>query len=211
MTATPRASNEYSRGRGASGRVSGADESRLARGSRSPQAPPWGRVAAWVFLGAASGAALLIVAEFTTLYTEQISTFATPLSSTRTGSHDSYALIPIAVLVVLLAFAVLRAGSRPALLGIGIAGLVALLIALLGDLPDANSTGNLIAPSGQVVAARTSPGVGMYLETTGAVLLIATCGLGFLFLGPPPPPARGPRERSPRPAEAAAGPRESGS
>ena len=96
---------------------------------------------------------------------------------------------------MILAFAVLRAGSRPALLAIGISGVVALLIALLGDLPDANSSGNLPTPSGQFVAARTTPGVGMYLETTGAVVLIATCGLGFMFLGPPQPPRRGPAQR----------------
>ena len=150
---------------------------------------------AWLFLGTVTGAALLIVAEFTTLYREQISTYQSPLSTTGTGSHDSYALIPIAVLAVILAFAVLRAGSRPALLAIGIAGVVALLIALLGDLPDANSSGNLPTPSGQFVAARTTPGVGMYLETTGAIVLIATCGLGFMFLGPPQPPRRGPAQR----------------
>jgi len=211
VSAPPRARTEYSRGSEASEGVSGAGQRRFSRGARGPLKPPWGRVGAWLFLGSTVAAALLIVAEFTTLYDEQISTSAVPLHSTGTGAHDSYAVIPISVLVLLLAFAVLRAGSRPALLAIGIAGLVALLIALLGDLPDANSTGNLQSPSGQIVQARTTPGVGMYLESAGAILLIATCGLGFLFLGPPVPSPRRVAEPAPAQADPGAGPGQSGS
>jgi hypothetical protein len=143
------------------------------------------------------GAVLLIVAEFTTLYTQQVARYATPPITVGTGSHDSYALIPIAVLALLLGFSVLRFGSRPALLAIGIAGVVALLIALLGDLPDSHTSGLVGAPNGQFVTARTTPSTGMYLETAGAIVLIATCGLGFLLLGPPQ--AR-PRPASHRPA-----------
>lgn len=134
------------------------------------------------FAGALLGAVLLIAAEFTTLYTERIGNATTTVG---TGTHDSYALLPIAALVVILALAVLRAASRPALLAIGIAGGVALLIALLDDLPDAHSNSAFREPSGKLVSAGTSAGAGMYLETAGAVLLIGVCGIGFLMLGPP--------------------------
>ena len=161
----------------------------------------------WLFIGAVAGAALLIVAEFTTLYVQQIGNATTDVG---TGSHDTYALVPIAMLTVFLGFAVLRGGSRPALLAIGITGVVALLIALLGDLPDTHA--NSLSFNGSVnVNASTSAGVGMYLETTGAVVLIATCGLGFLFIGPPQPPGRGPAQTPPAAAETPAGRRQSGS
>src|SRR5260370_26265932 len=113
--------------------------------------------------------------------------------------------IPIAVLALLLGFAVLRAGSRPALLALGITGAVALLIALLGDLPDAQSSGNLLqSTGGQLVSAGNTPSTGMYLETAGAIVLIPTCGLGFMLLGPPqrrspatPAPPSGPPDARP--------------
>src|SRR5207245_2503091 len=129
---TPRATTEYSRGSKASGGGSGDRQGRFSRGLRGAPRPPWGRVGVWLFIGAVAGAALLIVAEFTTLYVQQIGNATTDVG---TGSHDTYALVPIAMLTVFLGFAVLRGGSRPALLAIGITGVVALLIALLGALP----------------------------------------------------------------------------
>lgn len=195
MSAPSGTKSQYSRGRGDSQGVSGPPKRPFSRGSSRLGTVPFGPLGAGLFGGAVLGAALLIVAEFTTLYTQQISTYATPPVTEGTGPHDSYALIPIAVLAVLLGLAVLRGGSRPALLAVGIAGLVALLIALLGDLPDAHTSGLIAAPSGQFVSARTTPSTGMYLETSGAIVLIATCGLGFMLLGPP--------RRRPRPASAA--------
>lgn len=203
MSATPRAKNEYSRGSGPSGDVSGGAGSRISGGSGGPRAAPFGRVGAAIFGSTLLAAILMVVAEFTSLYREQIGT-SQPISIS-TGTHDSYALIPIAVLAVMLAFAVLRVGSRPALLAIAISGTVALLIALLGDLPDTNSVGvNPGCGPRNCVQVVRHPASGMYLETAGAILLIAASGLGFLLLGRPGPPA--PR-RAP-PPDAAAGPPE---
>lgn len=185
MSAPPRARSEYSRGTGASEGVSEAHDSRLSHGSGGVTPPPWGSVGGWLFGAALLGAVLLLVAEFTTLYTERIASFHAPATAVATGPHDSYAMVPIAILAVILAAAVLRAGSRPALLAVGIAGLVALLIALLGDLPDSHASGLIIGPSGQFVSAVSDPGAGMYLETLGAVVLIAVSGLGFILIGRP--------------------------
>jgi hypothetical protein len=190
MSAPPRTTDEYSRGSGGSEGSGAAGRQRFSAASGAPLPAPFGRIGTGIFAGAVLGAILLVVAEFTTLYHLKITSSQTPLSSEGTGPHDSYALIPIAVLILVLAFAVLRAGSRPALLAIGIAGAVALLIALLGDLPDVNSTGNNRLATGQVVAVGTEPGPGMYLETAGAIALVAVCGLGFLLLGRPPPVKR---------------------
>jgi hypothetical protein len=130
----------------------------------------------------AAGALLLIAAEFAPLYQVHLSTKVTPLQSVTAGSHNSYAMIPIAVLATALAFAAWRGGSRAALLAVGVLGVVGLLIALVGDLPDAHAMG--LAQHNSVTAT-TTPRAGLYLETGGAILLIATSGIAFLMVGLP--------------------------
>ena len=75
-----------------------------------------------VLCGGLLGALLLLVAEFTTLYDVQDDHRRRLVKSVSTGSNHSYALVPIALLAALLAFAVWRTGSRPALLAIGVLG-----------------------------------------------------------------------------------------
>jgi hypothetical protein len=172
-----------------------AGAKRSPRRSAAPDPAPAGWLPADVIRGAALagalvGALLLIVAEFTSLY--QVHTAASPLpvKIVGTGDNDSYALIPLALLAAGLGYAVYRSGSRPALLAIGIVGLFALLIALLGDLPDAQATGLVGTPTSHFVNASSTPSAGLYLETLGAVVLIATCVLGFMMLGRPEPRRR---------------------
>jgi hypothetical protein len=137
-----------------------------------------------ILAGALLGALLTLVAEFTTLYQVHLATSSTPIKSVGTGSNHSYAMVPLALLAAALAIAVVRTGSRVALLAIGVLGLVALLIALLIDLPDAHATGLAGSAASHYVNASSTPSAGLYMETLGAVLLITTSGLGFLMLGP---------------------------
>jgi hypothetical protein len=130
------------------------------------------------------GSLLLVVAEFTTLFTVHVETSSAPIKTVTTGSHHSYALIPIAVLAAALAIGVFRDGSRPALLAIGLLGIVTLLIALLGDLPDANATGLAGSSSTQLVNASSTPSAGLYLETLGAVVFVITCGVALMARAP---------------------------
>src|SRR5436309_8610183 len=133
MNATPPEANyEYSRGH----RAPMGDSSRGTHGSG-----PRSALTTWVLCGGVLGAALLIVAEFTTLYNERTSTSSAILKSVATGSNHSYAMLPIAILASVLAYAVWRAVNRPALLALGVLGLLALLISLLNDLPDAHRSG----------------------------------------------------------------------
>src|SRR5262249_29328347 len=89
----------------------------------------------------------------------------------------------------ILALAVWRAGSRPALLGLGVLGGVALVIALLGDLPHATSSG-LLFTSSHFVEAKATPSAGFFIETIAALLLLIAGVSGFLLAPPPPRPAR---------------------
>jgi hypothetical protein len=181
----PEANTEYSKGpRGSRrflARLLQGDSGRRGRGAEQiPGSIRWG------VLGASLLAALLmVVAEFTTLFTVHVESSSTAIKTVTTGSHHSYALLPIAVLVTVLAIAFWRDASRPALLAIGLLGIVALLIALLGDLPDANATGLAGSSTTHYVNASSTPSAGLYLETLGAVALVITCGVGFIALGAP--------------------------
>jgi hypothetical protein len=88
-----------------------------------------------------------------------------------------------------LAFAVYRHGNRPAFLGFAVLGIAALLIALLGDLPDARTSGLIGSSAGGYVQATSRPSAGLYMETLGAVLLLAAGGLRLLL--PAATPATG--------------------
>jgi hypothetical protein len=154
-------------------------------GAAQPRDGAGGPVRAAILAGGLLGALLLVGAEFTTLFDVHVQTSPTPIKSVGTGSHHSYALIPIAVVAAVLAIGVLRDGSRPALLAIGLLGVAALVLALVGDLPDAQASGLVGTSTTHYVDANSTPSAGLYLETLGAVVLIITCGVGFLMLGPP--------------------------
>lgn len=198
MNATPpEAKTEYSRGSGRSGTASGGDsesessaaarrsaERRARRGEPAARVPQLIRGA--ILFGGLLGVLLLIIAEFTTLFTVRTSAGNGAVASTSTGTHHTYALLPIAALVALLSVAVYVAVSRPALLAIGLLSVLTLLIALLGDLPDAHATGLVGGGAQRYVAASSSPSAGFYMETLGGVVLLITSVCGFLLLGPQP-------------------------
>ena len=196
MNATrPEADFEYSRGQPPS-------EDDFDRGTghpgRSPRRPT-GLYAGLLLLGGLAGAILLLVAEFTPLFTIHSSLQAAPIKTVTAGSHQGYALIPVGVLAVVFTLIAWRTGSRPALLGIGVMGVVALLVALLGDLPDAQARG-LVATSTRLAIATDKPSTGFFLETLGGVVLLLTAA-GGLLLEPTPlrrrPRARGARSTTP--------------
>jgi len=145
-----------------------------------------GAIGAVVLIGGLLGALLLFVAEFTTLYEVKTASSVGPVRSVSTGSHHAYAMALIAIVVAAFAVGVWRAGGRPALLAIGVLGLIALLISLLGDLPDAHGNGLVANSSGHFEIASATPSGGMYMESLGAVVLIITCASAFILLGPPP-------------------------
>jgi hypothetical protein len=142
--------------------------------SRGPRAS--GTTRTVILAGALLGAALLLVAEFTTLYTVHEAGRTAAINSEGTGPHHAFAMVPLALLAgALAAFGVYNSSSRPALLAIGAVGVLGLLIALLGDLPDAHSHG---ITRGFVLATAT-PTTGLYLETLGPLLLVRTRGRGL--------------------------------
>jgi hypothetical protein len=192
MTAfRPEAETEYSKGgapsRGADGR------------SAKPPLGPSPRVSLGVLAGGLLGALLLIVAEFTPMAQVRTAGHHVPLSTLSTGSHNAYAMIPLALLAAVFSLVVWRAdragqgGRHPVhrlmMLGVALLGLASLLIALLNDLPDAHGTGLVGSATTHYALASVTASIGLYLETLGAVFLLLS-GVASLLLVPGPPPVQ---------------------
>ena len=182
MSATPpRARLKYSREPPPS-HASGADGTGVGQGPE--ESPTWGTaLRAGILGGGLLAAVLLVVSEFTTLY--RVHTSSGALAGTvLTHAHDFYALFPIALLVTAFAVGSGLLGSRLALLGLAALALVALGITLIGDLPDAQTTGTVFY-GGRFQTGTASPSTGLYLETLASVLLVVVAGCGLLLAGPP--------------------------
>jgi hypothetical protein len=138
---------------------------------------------------AAIGALLLIVSDFQTLYQVKVLTVV----EKRVVGHGqhSYAMLLIGLAALAMSVGIAFTGrARPAMAAVALLGVVALLIALIGDLPDVNSTGVI----GQNYSnASVSAEIGFWMESVGAVALIFS-GASMLLLSL----SRGPRERRPR-------------
>lgn len=183
MNVPPETNTEYSRGSGASGRLllprwqaSPGPQSAVSDVPRRPRAA--------IALGALLGALLVIVAQFTALYHLHSATSAAAVRTVGTGGNHAWAPIPLALAAIVLAYAVYRHGSRVALVGLLALGVATLLIALIGDLPDAHSSGLIGSSASGYVQATSSPSAGLYMETLGAVLLLLAGGIGLLMLAP---------------------------
>jgi hypothetical protein len=187
MSAPPEANTEYSRGSEASQPVLAPSDDRLAAG---------GNAVLGAALTAAVGALLILISQFTALYHVHVATSSAPIKTVGTGANHAWAPLPIALLAAGLAFAVYQKASRAALVALVVLGVVTLLIALLGDLPDAHATGIVGSGASQYAEGTSTPSAGLYMETLGAILLLISGGIGLLLLGAP----RRPPELAPEPA-----------
>jgi len=131
------------------------------------------------------GAALLLAAELSPLYTVVVGALETPRRSVSAGAHHGYALAVVALAAAFMAYGALR-GARAAAVALVVLGAVALLVALAIDLPDTRQSGSL--PEAIAYAdARAKAGSGLTLELAGGATL-ALCGLSLLALGRLRPP-----------------------
>ena len=148
-----------------------------SRGPRLPSGPLDGPLAARLGLAAVAGLGivLLVISTFTPIIRIRV---VTVIQESFSGyERHSVALILIALLAAAMVAGSLM-GARPAMGALAVCGLAVLLIALLGDLPDAGDTGQI---GDRYEDAEALTGIGYYLETLGGVLLLAAGG-GFLIL-----------------------------
>jgi hypothetical protein len=127
-------------------------------------------------------AALLVVAEFTTVFEVTVGSLEVVRRSSTGGDNHGYALVVIAVLAFAMTPLALG-GARPPALALVALGGAALAIALIVDLPDTRASGGLPESLAYELAqARAGPGLG--LEIAGGVLLLAA-GLLLAFANRP--------------------------
>lgn len=182
MSSPPEVHGEYSRGSGPFRRLLTPVSDRAAEGPAGAADERTAGTGA-VVLVALVGALLVLFAQFVALYNVRVVTNSSPVKAVGTGANHGWAPLPIALVCLVLVLAVFRYGSRAALLGLVALGIATLLIALAVDLPDVHATGLIGSSAGRFQRAANSPAAGLYLETLGSVLLLASGGVGFLMLG----------------------------
>ena len=133
-----------------------------------------------------AAAVLMLLAETSTLFEIEVETatcddLANPAQAdqceTTGGEQHSWALVPVAILTGLMAVGAGLGRSRPAAAAIVAAGLVVLGIALIGDLPDTNETGEI---GSSFTAAHAVKGAGLWYELAAGALAVAAGALRLL-------------------------------
>jgi hypothetical protein len=73
--------------------------------------------------------------------------------------------------------------SQVAAMAVAVCGLIALLIFLIGDLPDVNKIGTLDDPRQSFIDAEAKPAAGFWLELVGS-LVLTVCGAALATMKP---------------------------
>jgi hypothetical protein len=171
MSAAPRdTASQYSKGlaalRGAFSRVASGIAAR-------PDLVRWG-LAAVGFVGAI----LLILSEFSTVTHVKVITVVLPKSERNGFDQNSGAMLILGLVALPMLVGAAWGSARPAMIAVGGIGVIALLIALVGDLPDVTKVGTIFRE--RYEDARAEAQIGFTFEWLGAVLLILSAGLMLL-------------------------------
>lgn len=134
---------------------------------------PWACVAA---------AAVLFVSELQTMF-EFTPPGAEPIDDQSAGDRHGNAMFVIAAFAIAATIVAVWAASRPAALGVATMGIIALLVFLLVDLPDAGQVGNLNDARQSFIDAEAVPQSGFWLEMLGAIAL-ALSGTALATMSP---------------------------
>jgi hypothetical protein len=135
----------------------------------------------------ATGAVLLVVAEFLPLREIRTLTVVPAGGSVTAGAHHLYALALIGVVLGVMGFGAAVRGARPAAVACLVLSLAAVLVVLGVDRPTLDDTG-LIGRTYELAEAR--PGPGFYVESLGAALaLIGAVAALVVSRGASPPSA----------------------
>src|SRR5436190_5856275 len=137
-------------------------------------------------LACAAAAAMLGVSQFTDLF------HLTPpggeaLKAISASHQHGYATLVLAIFALILLVVTLAARGEPiaqmAAVAIAVCGLIALLIFLIGDLPDVNKSGTLDDPRQSFIDAEAKPVAGFWLELVGS-LVLTVCGAALATMRP---------------------------
>jgi hypothetical protein len=134
----------------------------------------------------AAAAAMLAVSQFTDIF------HLTPpggeaLKAIDASDQHGYATLVLAIFALILLVVTMLARSESiaqmSAVAIAVCGLVALLIFLIGDLPDVNKIGTLDDPRQSFIDAEAKPVAGFWLELVGS-LVLTVCGAALATMRP---------------------------
>ena len=144
------------------------------------------RTESLLVLACAGAAAMLAASQFIPLF-ELTPPGGEALAEVDAADQHGYATLVLAafalVLLVVGITAATEALGQIAAFAVAACGVVALLIFLVGDLPDANQVGTLDDPRESFIDAKAEPQAGFWFELIGA-LVLAVCGAALATLGP---------------------------
>jgi hypothetical protein len=150
-----------------------------------------GRTEALLVLACAAAAGMLAASQFINLF-ELTPPGGEALGEVKADDQHGYATLIVAVLSLVLLVVALGARTESltqgASFGVAVCGVIALLIFLVIDLPDAGSIGALDDDS--FIDAKAEPVAGFWLELAGS-LVLAGCGAGLATLRRNDSPAQG--------------------
>jgi hypothetical protein len=186
--AAPRTAANASRGHEArTGAQSGLQSAAALAAGVAERVRRAGVVGVLVLLLGAAGGVALFAAELSTLYEIEVQEascedFATPGDRdeclTKGIEQHSGALIVLGLLALPMALAAGAARSRPAAIALLAIGVVVLAIALIGDLPDIDETGQIGITFEE---AKAEYRIGLVLELVGAGLCAAAGALALML------------------------------
>ena len=163
-------------------------EASRTRADRARQgARPARNLSLIVFALGAAGAALLVVAELSTIVTVELDTGTCEEFADATAKDEcdkrgleqhGGALLLLGPLAIVMAFGASRRRSRPAAAALLLVGAVVVGLVLLRDLPSSNKSG-FVTLAYEANEATASAGAGFYLEIAGATLCAAAGALAL--------------------------------
>jgi hypothetical protein len=156
-------------------------------------------------LACTAAAAMLGASQFTDIF------HLTPpggeaLEAISSSDQHGYAMLVLAAFALVLVLVTLGARDEQlrqmAAMAVAICGLIALLIFLIGDLPDVNKVGTLDDPRQSFIDAEAEPVAGFWLELIGS-LVLTVCGAALATMRPGATRGREHHRRRPRSHESA--------
>jgi hypothetical protein len=165
-----------------------------------------GRTELLLVLACAGGAGMLAASQFMSIF-ELTPPGGEAISEIDAADQHGYATVVLAAFALILIVVGLGTRGQPisevAAVAVAVCGVVALLIFLIGDLPDVNKIGTLDDPSESFIDAKAEPRAGFWFELAGS-LVLAVCGAALATTRPdqavrPPEPSGGstrPRRRA---------------
>jgi len=119
------------------------------------------------------------------------------------SSKDQHGYATLVLAIFALVLVLVTVGARDtqlrqvAAMAVAICGLIALLIFLIGDLPDVNKIGTLDDPRQSFIDAEAKPVAGFWLELVGS-LVLTVCGAALATMRPGTEKGTGHERRSRR-------------